>query len=69
MASDFWYSLLDDDLIPDLAVGRISCRDAEELTAYLNKLEEYETDPDPGSWRGRHLFVSGNGGVPKLVFG
>jgi len=68
VASDYWYSLLDDDLIPDLAVGRISCRDAEELTDYLNKLEEYETNPDPGVWRARHLFVSGNGGVPEMSF-
>lgn len=68
VASDFWYALLDDDLIPDLAVGRISCRDAEELTDYLNKLEEYETEPDPSAWRSRHLFVSGTGGVPEITF-
>jgi hypothetical protein len=68
VASDFWYGLLDDDLIPDLAVGRISCRDEEELSDYLGKLEEYETNPEPGAWRSRHLFVSGTGGVPELTF-
>lgn len=68
VASDFWYSLLDDDMLPDLAVGRISCRDPEELTNYLNKLEEYETNPEPGAWRSSHLFVSGTGGVPETSF-
>jgi len=68
VASDFWYSRLDGDMIPDLAVGRISARSPAELADYLDKLEEYETDPDAGAWRGTHLFVSGTGGVTGLSF-
>ncbi len=60
IASDFWYARLDDDMIPDVVVGRISVRDDEELTAYLEKLEEYETDTQPGKWRNTHLFVTGS---------
>lgn len=68
VASDFWYALLDDDLVPDLAVGRISARNADELDGYLQKLEEYETSPDPGAWRGKHLFVTGTGDVAGITF-
>ena len=68
VASDYWYSLLDDDIIPDLAVGRISARTEDELIGYLQKLEEYETDPQPGNWRSKHLFVSGEGGVAGISF-
>ncbi|MCX6640982.1 MAG: C25 family cysteine peptidase [bacterium] len=68
VASDFWYGLLDDDLIPDVAVGRISARDTEELDNYLAKLEEYDTNPSPGAWRNTHLFVSGTGGIENYTF-
>ncbi|MFH1862213.1 MAG: C25 family cysteine peptidase, partial [bacterium] len=68
VASDFWYSLLTDDLLPDLAVGRIPARDAEELNAYLQKLEEYETNLAAEKWRNTHLFVSGSGNVGGITF-
>jgi hypothetical protein len=66
--SDFWYGLLDNDLIPELAVGRIPARDSQELDDYLGKIEEYETSPVSGAWRNRHLFVTGTGGVPGTAF-
>ncbi len=68
VASDFWYSLLDDDLMPDLAVGRISARDNGELSDYLQKLEQYETQTESGSWRNSHLFVTGTGGAGDISF-
>ncbi len=68
VASDFWYGLMDADLIPDVAVGRISCRTDEELSGYLAKLKEYEVNPEPGDWHAKHLFVSGTGGVDWLTF-
>ncbi|TKJ42349.1 hypothetical protein CEE37_01320 [candidate division LCP-89 bacterium B3_LCP] len=68
VASDYWYSLLTDDLMPDLAVGRISARTEEELTDFLDKLEKYETDPESGAWHSTHLFVSGTGGVAGTSF-
>ena len=68
VASDFWYGLVDGDFIPDIAVGRISCRTDEELSGYLAKLKEYEVNPEPGDWHAKHLFVSGTGGVDWLTF-
>ncbi len=68
VASDFWFSRLDEDQIPDLAVGRIPARDPQELADFLNKLEEYETNPEPGKWHDTHLFVSGTGGVGGTTF-
>jgi hypothetical protein len=68
VASDFWYGLLDNDLIPDVSVGRISARDTQELDAYLTKLEQYDTNPEPGAWRNTHLFVSGTGGIENYSF-
>ncbi|MBK6766602.1 MAG: T9SS type A sorting domain-containing protein [bacterium] len=34
------------DIIPDIAVGRISCRTPQELGTYVGKVLRYETDPD-----------------------
>lgn len=34
------------DIIPDIAVGRISCRTPQELGTYVRKVFIYETDPD-----------------------
>lgn len=34
------------DIIPDIAVGRISCRTPLELQTYVRKIVKYETDPD-----------------------
>ncbi|MBU1880413.1 T9SS type A sorting domain-containing protein, partial [bacterium] len=68
VACDFWYGLLDDDYLPDVSVGRISARDEEQLSDYLQKLEEYETQTDPGSWRNKHLYVSGSPDNAGLSF-
>jgi len=68
VACDFWYGLLDDDLLPDVSVGRISARDGEQLSDYLQKLEVYETQTDPGTWRNKHLYVSGSPDNAGLSF-
>jgi len=68
VASDFWYSRLDDDMIPDVAVGRISARTETELSIYLNKLEQYETSTSQGHWRNKHLFITGIGTVYGTTF-
>ncbi|MBU1984058.1 T9SS type A sorting domain-containing protein, partial [bacterium] len=49
------------DILPDVAIGRISCRSPEELAAYVEKLVRYQ---DPNStdysslFHSRFLFVS-----------
>lgn len=59
------------DIIPDIAVGRISCRTPLELQTYVRKAIKYETDPDyegmfqsnvlmiADTFDGRNDFVSG----------
>ncbi|MBU1706612.1 hypothetical protein KKB28_01700, partial [bacterium] len=47
------------DLIPDITVGRISCRTSEELETYLEKIAIYEDDPDFASdWKSKYIFVA-----------
>ncbi len=47
------------DLLPDIAVGRISCRTAEELETYVEKIAVYEDDPDYASpWHSNYIFMS-----------
>lgn len=60
--SDFYYSQLGEDILPDIAVGRIPARNEQELSDYLQKLEEYDTNPESGAWRSSHLFISSNDG-------
>jgi hypothetical protein len=55
-ASDFWYSLLDDDPIPDIAIGRLPVNSRAELEAVLRKIIDYEKSPtDP--WKNRCLII------------
>jgi hypothetical protein len=51
-----------DDLIPDLAVGRIPVDDASELTAVTAKVLAYEAQPPFGddSWPPQHFFLTDN---------
>ena len=56
--SDFWYSLLDDDLNPDIAVGRISASTLTDADNYINKLKTYDELPD-APWMKNFLFLSG----------
>ena len=60
-ASDYWYSLLDDDFIPDVCVARIPASTNEELLNYIDKVEHYGQDNSAQSeWTNRALFISGN---------
>jgi hypothetical protein len=47
-----------DDLLPDLAVGRLPVNSSAELTAVIGKLISYMKTPAPGDWNTRHLFVA-----------
>ncbi len=47
-----------DDLLPDLAVGRLPVNSVAELEAVVAKLIAYATAPFPGDWNTRHLFVA-----------
>lgn len=56
--ADYWYSLLDEDLFPDLNVGRISIHTAEDGENYYKKLVDYYAVPDQ-PWMKNFLFLSG----------
>jgi len=47
-----------DDLLPDLAVGRLPVNSPVELTAVIDKFIAYTMTPFPGDWNTRHLFVA-----------
>jgi hypothetical protein len=67
IATDNYYADLDDDLTPDLAVGRLTADSPRELTAMIDKIIAYEHNEDFGPWRTRVNFVAGTGGFGPLA--
>ncbi|MFQ5814250.1 MAG: C25 family cysteine peptidase, partial [Anaerolineae bacterium] len=57
-ASDNWFVDLDDDSLPDMAIGRLPVKSAAETRIVVDKTIDYERNPTPGEWRGRVLFVA-----------
>jgi len=47
-----------DDLMPDLAIGRLPAKSATELAGLVRKIVGYESDPSPGRWRGRVAYIA-----------
>jgi len=67
IASDAPYADVDDDGVPDLAIGRVPAHDADEAKAYLARVVAYETNADFGRWRDKLNVVAGTGGFGPLV--
>jgi hypothetical protein len=67
IATDNWYADLDDDRVPDLAVGRIACDSADELEQIVGKILAYEQSADFGHWRRQVHFVAGLGGFGPVA--
>lgn len=65
VASDQPFAQLDEDELPDFAVGRLPARSAEELRAMAEKILAYEKSP-PGLWRRRILLLGGLFGEPSV---
>jgi hypothetical protein len=61
IATDNWYADLDDDHVPDVAIGRLSADSPEQLGGLIRKIVDYETSPDHGPWRRRVNFITGAG--------
>jgi hypothetical protein len=57
-ASDNWFVDLDDDSLPEMAIGRLPVKSAAEAKIVVDKIIGYERAPTPGEWRGRVLFVA-----------
>ena len=58
-ASDNWFVAIDgEDDLPDLAIGRLPVTEPEEVAAIVAKTIRYMSDPEPGDWRRRVLWIS-----------
>lgn len=67
IATDNWYADLDDDDLPDLAIGRLPAANLVQLRNMLTKILAYETSSDQGEWRRRINLIAGVGGFGSLV--
>lgn len=58
-ASDNWFVAVDgDDLLPDMAIGRLPVTKPEEVTAIVDKTIRYAAEPVVGPWRRRVIWIS-----------
>lgn len=48
------------DLIPDVYVGRLACRNKIEVKIMINKIINYEKEPADPSWFNRLILISGD---------
>ena len=69
IATDNWYADLDDDAVPDVAIGRISADSPQQLAGIVRKTLQYEQSTDFGPWRRRVNFVAGVGGFGAIADG
>ena len=67
IATDNWYADLDEDSIPDIALGRLSADTPEQLSQIIRKTIAYERTGSMGLWRRRVNFVAGVGGFGALA--
>ena len=67
IASDNPYGDLDDDSVPELAVGRLSVDSPQELSQIVRKILRYEQGITPGTWKRRVDVVAGVGGFGVLT--
>jgi hypothetical protein len=62
-ATDFQYALVsggENDIIPDLIIGRIPAKNNTEFLDYMDKLINYTSNTDVGLWTNKSLMISGN---------
>ncbi len=57
-ASDVGFAQLDADEKPDVAIGRVPAREAEQVRAFVEKTLAYEKNAPAGAWRSRMLAVA-----------
>ena len=67
IAADNWYADLDDDAVPDVAIGRLTPDSAGELSRIVAKILSYEQSTDFGAWRRRINFVAALGGFGPII--
>ncbi|MEE8524340.1 MAG: C25 family cysteine peptidase, partial [Thermoanaerobaculia bacterium] len=58
-ASDNYFVAVDgDDVLPDMAIGRLPVVEAAEVSAIVDKTIRYVTAPEVGPWRRNALFIA-----------
>lgn len=67
IGTDHWCGDLDDDGVPEVAVGRLTADSAEELATIVQKILAYERSTDFGPWRRQLNFVASAGGFGALT--
>ena len=67
IATDSWYADLDDDQVPDVAIGRIPADTPEELALMVAKILRYEAPSGHGEWQRQIHVVAGVGGFGTLT--
>ncbi len=67
IAGDNWYADLDDDRLPDIAIGRLPADSAADLAGMIEKIIAYERGATPGVWRRRINLVAGLGGFGAIA--
>lgn len=66
VAGDYWYGCLaGDDLLPEVAVGRLVGKTPEEIAAQVAKIVAYETGDRFAPWRQKVLLVTHKQDAPK----
>ena len=56
-------------LIPDIAIGRYPAKTVADVATFVDKIIQYETDPDYGLWRQRVTLVADDAARPEPVHG
>ncbi len=67
IATDNWYADLDDDQIPDVAIGRLTVDSAAELSRMVRKILNYEREQGADLWRRQIHLIAGLGGFGQLA--
>ena len=62
IAGDNWFADLDDDRLPDVAIGRLPADSVLDLRVMVSKIVAYERGPAAGDWQRRINLVAGLGG-------
>ena len=57
--SDYLYTLVDgDDLLPDLALGRLAVSSSQQAEDTVDRIIRYDTDIEAGDWRSRVIYLA-----------
>ena len=57
--SDYLYTLVDgDDLLPDMALGRLAVLSTEQAEQTVDRIIRYDTDIEAGDWRSRVIYLA-----------